>query len=70
MFTRVVRKNEHNRRFTVIQNGRCWEVVEEQDHHVVRRVLYDDWHRVERARRVFALEADYLCKAGWVSSQA
>jgi hypothetical protein len=42
--------------------------MEEQDSRVVRRVLYDDWHRVERARKIFTQEADTLCQSGWVNS--
>lgn len=66
MFARELKKDQHERRFTIVQNGRYWEVLEEQDRLVVRRVVYDDWHRVERAKRVFAREVDSLCQAGWV----
>jgi hypothetical protein len=38
------------------------------DDAVVRRAQYDDWHRVERARAAFALEALQLRSAGWVES--
>lgn len=41
--------------------------MEEEDSLVVSRKVYDDWHRVERARRVFAQEAEALCQAGWVN---
>jgi hypothetical protein len=38
------------RRFTISESGGDgWEVREEQDSEVVRRVQYRDWHRVERA---------------------
>ena len=30
--------------------------------------LYSDWHRVERAMIMFALEATGLLAAGWVES--
>lgn len=66
MFARDLRKDSQRKRFAIIETGRCWEVIEEQDSRVVRRVVYDDWHRVERARRAFAQEADSLCQAGWV----
>jgi hypothetical protein len=68
MFARALHNDQHKRRFAIIQTGRFWEVLEELDSLVVRRVVYDDWHRVERARRVFAQEADSLCQAGWVDS--
>ena len=32
-----------------------WEVREERDSEVVRQAHYQDWHRVERARRSFAI---------------
>jgi hypothetical protein len=58
----------HSRRFSIDQaplGG--WELKIEEDHAVVSRVLYTDWHRVERAlsavtRRVSELEA-----GGWRS---
>ncbi len=68
MFVRALHNDQHKRRFCIVQHGGYWEVIEEKDSLVVRRVLYDDWHRVERAKRVFAQEADSLCQAGWVSS--
>jgi len=66
MFARALQKDRHQKRFTIVQTGQYWEVLEEQDSRVVRRVVYDDWHRVERARRVFAQEVESLCQAGWV----
>jgi hypothetical protein len=70
MFERVLQNHEREKRFSIVQTGRYWEVLEEQDRQVVRRVSYDDWHRVERARRVFGLEADTLRRAGWVEVEA
>jgi len=69
MFARALHNDQHKKRFTIVQTGRFWEVLEEQDSHIVRRVVYDDWHRVERARRVFTREADSLRECGWVESQ-
>jgi hypothetical protein len=69
MFARALHNDQHKRRFLiVVKNPGGWEVVEEQDSRVVKRVSYSDWHRVERARRIFTLEADSLCQAGWVNS--
>jgi hypothetical protein len=47
-----------------------WEVREEQDSAVVRARLYDDWHRVERARSVFQAEISQLTEQGWVVEPA
>ena len=43
-----------------------WEVREEADRHIVRQVHYSDWHRVERARSLFAMRILSLEEAGWV----
>ena len=66
MYARTLRNATHTRRFTIdqIQPG-GWEVREEQDSQVVRLTRYTDWHRVERARRAFARQADLLEDAGW-----
>jgi hypothetical protein len=68
MFNAELSYAGHSRRFTIGQaplGG--WELKIEEDHTVVSRVLYTDWHRVERAllavtRRVSELEA-----GGWRS---
>ena len=66
MYARTLRNATQTRRFTIdqVQPG-GWEVREEEDSHVVRLTRYTDWHRVERARREFALQADRLEQAGW-----
>lgn len=68
MFARALHNAQHRKRFTIVQSGGFWEVLEEQDSQIIRRVVYDDWHRVERARRVFSREADSLCERGWVEN--
>jgi hypothetical protein len=68
MFARVLRNDCHERSFSILQTGTFWEVREERDKRVFRRVLYDDWHRVERAKRVFVEEVELLRQAGWVES--
>ncbi len=68
MFAKELVQAGHTRRFIVAEAGSAgWEIREEQDSRIVRRVHYTDWHRVERAlfsmrRRVSELEA-----AGWRS---
>lgn len=44
-----------SRRVTVTHADHGWEVREEREGEVVRRVTYTDWHRVERALQVFDL---------------
>lgn len=69
MYLRLLRKAEQTRRFTIIDTEPSgWEVREERDSRVIRRVRYNDWHRVERARAAFAIEAASLADAGWVEA--
>ena len=66
MYTRTLRKAAHTRRFSISNNSPSgWEVRDEEDSHLIRRRLYQDWHRVERARSAFAREAAGLRDAGW-----
>ena len=54
MFEWNLSNGGHTRRFLIESRGtEGWEVREEQDSAVVRAKLYDDWHRVERARSAF-----------------
>ena len=68
MYARQLHKAPHTRRFSIVETGRFWEVREEEDSRVVRTVVYDDWHRVERARMAFAREANALCERGWTET--
>ena len=69
MYVRFLTNTRHNRRFTVrpaVTKG--WEVRDEFDATVLKAASYLDWHRVERAKAMFALEADHLKDLGWVES--
>jgi hypothetical protein len=69
MYARTFRRAGQTRRFVITDtHSSGWEVREEQDSQVLRCVRYGDWHRVERARRAFALEALALEGAGWRES--
>ena len=69
MFARTLRNDSHTHRFSITnEEPSGWEVREERDSAVLRLAHYDDWHRVERARRVFALEAFSLCRDGWTEA--
>jgi hypothetical protein len=66
MFAKELRQAGHTKRFTISQAGsEGWEVRVEQDSHVVRRVCYTDWHRVERAAQLMALQVSELEESGW-----
>lgn len=52
-------RDGHTHRVTVerLSGAAGWEIRHEADDRVIASVVYDDWHRVERARRTFALDA-------------
>lgn len=66
MYARALSNNQHRRRFTVRPTPRTgWEVRDEFDADVLKVIHYEDWHRVERAKALFAREADQLKHRGW-----
>lgn len=66
MFAKELTQAGHTRRFTISDAGSAgWEVRVEQDSHVVRRVCYTDWHRVERAVQMLTLQVSELEENGW-----
>jgi hypothetical protein len=66
MFAKELRQAGHTKRFTISEAGSDgWEVRVEQDSHIVRRVCYTDWHRVERAALVMSLQVSELEASGW-----
>ena len=69
MYAHILRRAAHVRRFTITPAPSFgWEVRDEVDSHVIKRRRYDDWHRVERARLTFAVEAVELRDAGWTEA--
>jgi hypothetical protein len=68
MFTKELHQQGHTRKFSVSERRRDgWEVRDEQDDHLLKHVVYTDWHRVERAMSVFNLQIDELESRGWAS---
>ena len=66
MFSKELTYAGHIRRFTIREaSGSGWEVREERGSRVVRRVRYDDWHRVERALFTMRLQVMELEENGW-----
>jgi hypothetical protein len=66
MFTKELQQAGHVRRFTISESPvEGWEVREEQDSQLVRRVQYRDWHRVERARMRIDEQVSELEDRGW-----
>ena len=50
-FSKSLRHHQQVRRFSIAVTPSGWEVREERDREIVRSVHYQDWHRVERARK-------------------
>jgi hypothetical protein len=70
MFAKELKQAGHTKRFTISEAGIAgWEVRVEQDSHVVRRVCYTDWHRVERAALMMSLQVSELEENGWRENQ-
>ena len=70
MFSKELTHGGHVRRFTIRESGgNGWEVREEQDSRVVRKVRYDDWHRVERALITMREQVLELEESGWRTLQ-
>ena len=65
MFAKSIRKADQIRRYTIQRMDVGWEVVTEQDSDAVRKAHYQDWHRVEWARRMIVLEVATLEENGW-----
>jgi hypothetical protein len=69
MFARVFHRAHQTRRFAIVPvEGSGWEIREEEDSRLLRRVQYTDWHRVERARMAFARQAADLADDGWTEA--
>ena len=64
-FDKSLRNDHQTRRYSILATDAGWEVREERDSEVVKLVHYQDWHRVERARRSIAIELDQLERSGW-----
>jgi hypothetical protein len=68
MYDRSLRHEGHTRRFQIKPLELVgWEVREEEDSRLVSKRVYDDWHRVERARSAFQVAVVTLEQDGWVS---
>jgi len=68
-FTKKLQYLDHTRRYSIVATHDGWEVREERDSQVVRQKHYQDWHRVERAKRSIANELADLRTKGWAEVQ-
>ena len=64
-FQKSLKNQERTLRYSIVATDTGWEVREERDSQVVRKAHYQDWHRVERARRSIDLELHDLQRQGW-----
>jgi hypothetical protein len=64
-FNKRLRNAQHTLRYSIAATDVGWEVREEHDSRVTRRVEYQDWHRVERARQSMTLKLADLRDKGW-----
>jgi hypothetical protein len=55
MLTREFAHAGHVTRVTITRSAVGWDLREERDDRIVRRMNYTDWHRVERAIQVIEL---------------
>jgi hypothetical protein len=59
---------ERVHRFVVTRDAGGWEVSEEEDSAVLRRVHRKDWHHVEREIRLFEISTLALKREGWIEN--
>ena len=64
-FDKSLRFQHQTRRYSIATTTSGWEVREERDSEVVKTQHFQDWHRVERARRSIAIVLDDLQRQGW-----
>ena len=64
-FTKKLQHLDHTLHYSIVATDEGWELREERDSRLVRHAHFQDWHRVERATRVIAIELDDLRTKGW-----
>ena len=66
MFDLSLRRDDDTRRYSIAPKGSSgWEVRLEENDTLRRLEHYDDWHRVERAQKLFEREVTELAEHGW-----
>lgn len=68
LFEKRLRFQDNTRRYSILPTDTGWEVREERDSEVVKKVQLQDWHRVERARRNITIELTKLEQKGWLAA--
>lgn len=68
MYQSSFKYDRQTRQFTIRYSERFgWEVLDAADAQV-RRTVYQDWHRVERAMAMIKYQEALLRRAGWRES--
>ena len=66
MFSIALRREQHTRQYAVSPSQPSgWELTLQEDLERVKRVHFEDWHRVERAVAAVKLEVESLTASGW-----
>ena len=66
MFSIALRHEQHTRQYAVSASQPSgWELTLQEDRERIKRVHFEDWHRVERAVAVVRLEVEDLTARGW-----
>jgi hypothetical protein len=68
-FAKTLQKDSRVRRYEILPDANGWRVLEREDSRVIREAVYNDWHRVERARRAFVIEMTSLRNEGWTDAR-
>jgi hypothetical protein len=68
-FAKTLKKDSRVRRYEILPDANGWRVLEREDSRVIREAVYNDWHRVERARRAFVIEMTSLRNEGWTDAR-
>ena len=67
MFSIALRHEQHTRQYAVSASQPSgWELTLQEDLERIKRVHFEDWHRVERAVAVVRLEIEDLTSRGWL----
>ena len=70
MFFREFTLADHSRRFIVAPADMGgWELRVTQDHDLIKRTYFSDWHRLERAMGAIEQEMSDLISKGWRASE-
>jgi hypothetical protein len=66
MFSIALRHEQHTREYAISASELSgWELTLQEDLGRIKRVHFEDWHRVERAVAVVKLEVEDLTAKGW-----